>query len=312
MACATAPSAVPESKSEKWTCDGELVPPTGYEQSTAFVSIAEGKDAAVEKAKQRLAREVCGGADCPVKIWKTGAGNGQFCAMAVIKLASAKSLDAEFDRVAGELLQNVRYPIVILDPIEDENEARAAWLGGRLKGALMRRKVHILEDVETIAIRVHGKAFERHDGDDRVIEVQFEALVPSATNQTSSVVFPVTAAPLSARARTTSGAGESPAHQDSSPVASYTSEPAPPSESRSSESQPRPLPEASSEEAEPETNDVGFYAAVAGGVGAACIGLSCTYCACTEYLRYLADPNAYGNEAEVSAVAPMPHAPMAW
>ena len=143
--------------SSDWTCSGNLVPPTGWEQETAFADVASTPNAlqvASESARGQLIRRLCGSAlSCNflaarAKTWKTGSSGSQVCSMAVIKkedLEAWRSISSKFDkdldRVTRQLLGDNAGTHVAIDHIVDggvPGGMRARWLQERMEQALTR------------------------------------------------------------------------------------------------------------------------------------------------------------------------------
>lgn len=146
-------------------CSGNLVPPTGYRQETAFVSLSTPGpyDAAAEQARARLRDLICQGYRCDqaesmITIWRVGEDGRRACVMAV---ASARNID-EFEsgprrnleaglvEVAAEISErlaeetNDPTPTVVVDTINDNGVnggPRAEWLHDQLLTALAQRSV---------------------------------------------------------------------------------------------------------------------------------------------------------------------------
>src|SRR5579872_1195022 len=143
--------------SDEWRCGGDLAPPTGYQQETAFEDAhdANARERAVESATRRLTERLCGNAssaDCEAlaasaRPWKTGRNDANECAMVVVKDAdwrdwqhrtmTLQELDAKLAQAAGELLPGPAVERrVAIDRVRDlgvPGGARADWLRERLE-----------------------------------------------------------------------------------------------------------------------------------------------------------------------------------
>jgi len=218
---------------DAWTCSGNLVPPTGWLQETAFVKLTEPDAAqkAVDLARSRLVNRLCGGAsNCDdlharVDPWKQGADGAQACAMVTIKAStveawrqsatSLKGLDETLDAAArelvGALVDAKKTPTVAIDKVIDSGVPggeRAEWLAGRMSGALNRAGARVVPAPpdwngqglpRAIDVVVNARAFERTEAQKAVVEVTWVARVASGKTQSlisaKPVTFPVDAAP---------------------------------------------------------------------------------------------------------------------
>ncbi len=150
-------SAPDQGGPPEWDCQGNLVPPTGWEQETAFESAStpNAVQAATDAARRKLLDRLCGGGsncdalDARIRPWKTGQGARDACVMVVIEAAdldewrrqstSLDGLDQSLGRAAAELLEGRKAPSVAIDKIIDSGAAggdRAEWLEGRMARAL--------------------------------------------------------------------------------------------------------------------------------------------------------------------------------
>ncbi|MEO1270224.1 MAG: hypothetical protein AAFX99_19220, partial [Myxococcota bacterium] len=150
-----------DKPADGWDCSGNLVPPAGWEQETAFADSTSPNalQNASESAKGQLIGRLCGsslGCDflaARVKTWKTGSGAGQACAMAVIRKEDltdwrtlASQFDRDLDRAVGQLLDNAKR--VAIDRIVDSGVPggqRALWLQNRMEQALTRVDITLIE-----------------------------------------------------------------------------------------------------------------------------------------------------------------------
>ncbi len=146
---------------DNWRCGGELVPPTGWQQETAFEDGVSGKsrESASQKAATKLLQRLCPSAtECEalasyVRTWKTGSNGQASCAMAVVsdadladwreRRATLGELDKKLAVVSDELLQgaasNVRLTV---DRVRDggvPGGARADWLRSRIERFLQKK-----------------------------------------------------------------------------------------------------------------------------------------------------------------------------
>lgn len=215
-----------------WDCEGDLVPPTGYEQETAFVSVTDGGglQEATELARRRLVGRLCGaGSNCDALssrsvVWKTGQGPQKACAMVVIEgrevddwrrdATSLEKLGADLEKAAGELLAGARTdkkPSVAIDKIIDGGVAggeRANWLGARMTRAFNKVGAQVRE----VPASWGGKGFPpgvdalisarttiRNERQRTVVEVIWEARLAgkdgASVISSEPVIFPADAAP---------------------------------------------------------------------------------------------------------------------
>lgn len=152
------------SPADEWRCGGELVPPTGWEQETAFApaSAPNAREEAARRATDALARRLCAGSpDCAplaarVRPWKTGANEKDVCAMAVVKREdldewrarsqSTAAVDGAMLAAADDLAKatdapRAKRPRVAIAEVVDlgvPGGARAEWLRAKLARALER------------------------------------------------------------------------------------------------------------------------------------------------------------------------------
>ena len=160
---ASAPAAVSGTTTnpatESWTCGGNLVPPTGWQQETAFRNAKEptARESAAEDASSHLMTRLCGSdTGCEflrsrIRKWKTGANATDVCAMAVISsedlaewrlTTSLEKLDEGLAAAAKALVgSGSSQRSVAIDRILDEGcpgGPRADWLKARMERHLQR------------------------------------------------------------------------------------------------------------------------------------------------------------------------------
>jgi hypothetical protein len=147
---------------DNWTCGGELVPPTGWQQETAFETTkhADARERARDVAIAKLIERLCAagdGVNCGylksrVQLWKTGSNGDDVCAMAVIKSAdfqewnnlvgTTKELDSKLEAAAVQLLkgrqQSFRFAIDTVKDLGVPGGLRADWLRARMERALQK------------------------------------------------------------------------------------------------------------------------------------------------------------------------------
>jgi len=141
-------------------CHGNRVPPTNYQQATAFVPA--GDPNATEEAKQQAVRElrdrICQGYRCSalepkITLWNTDRDGMQVCAMAVVKASDVEEfkqaprtkLEADLETRAAQLVANVTRkqgePRIGIDNVRDvgvDGGPRAEWLIDRMNAALSK------------------------------------------------------------------------------------------------------------------------------------------------------------------------------
>lgn len=153
-------SEVAESADE-WGCGGDLVPPSGWQQETAFeqTSTPGARELASQHAGAKLRERLCTTlADCDylnahIRTWRTGSSAKDTCAMAVIKSEeldewrglsrTLANLDGKLKAAAGELLKAGSNPTqrVAIDRVVDmgvPGGQRADWLRARMERELQR------------------------------------------------------------------------------------------------------------------------------------------------------------------------------
>jgi hypothetical protein len=164
LAASSASATPAESKREEtWRCGGELVPPSGWQQETAFAdaSGANSRDQASSVAAAKLVKRLCataGGTGCDyltahTRLWKTGTNGKDVCAMAVIKsedlaewgamTSATAALDDKLRSAAAEILTGVASTRrVAVDQVVDlgvPGGPRAEWLRARMDRFLGQR-----------------------------------------------------------------------------------------------------------------------------------------------------------------------------
>ena len=217
------------SKKEAWDCKGNLVPPGGWQQATAFedLSAPGAVGEASVAARRKLLDKLCGGGsncdalDARISIWKTGQGGGQACAMAVIETSdleawrrgatSLEGLEKALLHAAAELLEGQKDPVVTIDKIIDGGAAggaRAEWLEQRMARAL-GKVGGAVKDVPRawngqglppgVDVVVDAVAVSRNEAQRSVIEVNWSARKRGKRGfekvVAAPVVFPADAAP---------------------------------------------------------------------------------------------------------------------
>ncbi|RVU42662.1 hypothetical protein EA187_15860 [Lujinxingia sediminis] len=152
-----------QAPADPQACSGNLVPPTGYHQETAFVplSVSNARQQAAEDARMRLRDRLCQGYRCEqiaehVTVWRTTHDGRQACVMAVAsreKVAAVyaeptRELEAGLARMAstiegalGEIEgdEGGEANSVALDTINDSGVnggPRAEWLHDQILAAL--------------------------------------------------------------------------------------------------------------------------------------------------------------------------------
>ncbi len=160
-----APAMRAGASDDEWHCGGELVPPTGWQQETAFESNRNdgARERAGNAAIKKLIERKCAdgnGASCSflearVQLWKTGSTEKDVCAMAVIKsddwqewtnlVATTIELDRKLAEAARQLLkdfrQNSRVAIDLIKDLGVPGGLRADWLSDRMELALQKYAV---------------------------------------------------------------------------------------------------------------------------------------------------------------------------
>jgi len=150
-ATAEPPAAKAPPKADEWDCTGNIVPPAGYVTATATAADSTGAERA---ALDTLRGKVCGAGGCgelaaELKVWKTGQGGGQACAMAVVNRQAVEqwrgsqdtsTLDAQLTAAARELGGKIKQkaPKIFVARIVDGGAVggpRARWLLPRLRRA---------------------------------------------------------------------------------------------------------------------------------------------------------------------------------
>lgn len=217
------------SPSDAWDCQGNLVPPVGWEQETVFEDAAtpNAVKVASDAANDKLLRRLCAGAsscdelEVNIKTWKTGQGGGQACAMAVIERrvleswrrgnTSLASLDAELTRASKELLGDRKKARVAIDKIVDGGAAggeRAEWLEQRMTRALTSAGAVVREIPRNwngqglppgVDVVINANAVSRAERQRQVVEVNWQARLRDgggfALKVASPVLFAADAAP---------------------------------------------------------------------------------------------------------------------
>lgn len=237
-ACATgapaqAPTAgsAPHETTDDWRCGGELMPPTGWQQDTAFVdaSAPEARERAAEAAASKLSSKLCGEAvGCPalrarITTWKTGSNSREVCAMAVIKAADLEAYRAEAqslgkleaDLVAAVealLPKGTRGKRITIDRLADggiPGGPRADWLRDRLEQRLAGVATLVASPrgwagdrvPEGVDLVIRGDLVVRRESQISVVEAHLRTLGGAgAVLGAARVTFPESAAPASGSA----------------------------------------------------------------------------------------------------------------
>lgn len=225
--------AKPDGAKPEWNCAGNLTPPTGWEQETAFADGVGGgpTQQASDTARSRLLTRLCSGASgCDdleriITVWKTGQGEGKVCAMAVAEAGplrewresatSLGKLDASLEGVAKELLggrlAEGKRPKVAIDKILDGGAPgglRAEWLGKRMTRALNKAGASVLDVPQGwngrglppgVEVLVTATTVTRSESGVPVVEVSWEAKAQEKGGLgrlvADAVTFPAAAAP---------------------------------------------------------------------------------------------------------------------
>ncbi|RAL22762.1 hypothetical protein DL240_07635 [Lujinxingia litoralis] len=153
-----------QAPADPQACSGNLVPPSGYHQETAFaaLSVANARQEASESARTRLRERLCQGYRCGqieelISVWKSADDGRQACVMAVASREKVAAVYAEPRRALEAALVEVAEAIareshaeeseeraVALDTLNDEGVnggPRAEWLFDQLLTALSTTEV---------------------------------------------------------------------------------------------------------------------------------------------------------------------------
>lgn len=210
-------AATPSLEGSK--CLGNRVPPTNYNQETAFVSV-ETPDAA-EVAKQRavasLRDRICQGYRCTeleprITLWNTQQDAVQVCAMAVISgadidafvAAPRASFDADLLVAAKDIeatLKAAKKTKVAFDNVRDlgvDGGLRAEWLLDRMSAALSKTDVALVRpprgwdglDVPKGADAVLRGRVTRLQGRESILEVTWNLDLGTQLKTVTPVAFP--------------------------------------------------------------------------------------------------------------------------
>jgi hypothetical protein len=223
---ASAPTAA--AAGDAWTCGGDLVPPTGWQQETAFADNAtpNARETASKNASDALRDRLCqhaGSCDflaAHIRTWRTGSNAKETCAMAVISSSdldewrklglTLSTLDDRLASAAAELLKPLArsaHKAVAIDRIVDAGVPggqRAEWLRTRMEHALQSGAT--LTAVPTgwagdgvppgIDLVVQAEVFSRSENGIASLEVEWIAIPRSGGRVRSTpVTFPESAAP---------------------------------------------------------------------------------------------------------------------
>lgn len=172
-------------------CSGELVPPTGYHQETAYepLSTVNAQDVAVERARTRLRDRLCQGFRCEqvdglVQTWRVAEDGKQACVMAVASRQRVAALYTEprqeleraLEAMAGEIARSAggaAGPVIVIDGITDngvKGGQRAEWFHGLVLSALGKTSAR------TISTPDRWSGLGMPEGVDGVIESQIIVL----------------------------------------------------------------------------------------------------------------------------------------
>lgn len=164
VACSSAPEKpepeepVEQASLEGSDCLGDRVPPTGWQQATAFAPVndANAAEAAKDEAVRTLRDRICQGYRCSeveskITLWNTQADARHVCAMAVIKGAEVakfqeephRALANDLDKSAVALIKMLgkERPKIAIDNVRDngvDGGERAEWLIDRMNASLSK------------------------------------------------------------------------------------------------------------------------------------------------------------------------------
>ena len=207
-------------------------PPTGYDHEVAQepATTPNAQQVAMNRAVEQLVDKhcrdtgACAALRAMIKRWQTGRLSGTTCAMAVVdekdlagwkrNTGSLEGFDSELRKAARSLTENAlsgKAPRVAVGAIEDDGMrggSRATWLQGRMKAALARSSVQIVDipagwngrrTPRGVDIVLTAKTLRIAEGRYRRIEVQWSARLcrPERQCATRSAVasFPEDAGP---------------------------------------------------------------------------------------------------------------------
>ncbi len=206
-------------------CLGNRVPPTNYQQETAFVSITEknASELAKTKAVTTLRDRICQGYRCSeieprITLWNTQQDAVQVCAMAVVKssdvdsfvAAPRASFDQDLAQVAQELegvLLTAKLKRVSIDNVHDlgiDGGHRAEWLVDRISAAISGTKLQIVrlprgwdglalpKGVDAV---LNGRVTRLH-GRESMLEVTWNLDMGNQLKTASPVTFPELIGPV--------------------------------------------------------------------------------------------------------------------
>jgi hypothetical protein len=216
---------------DEWRCGGELVPPTGWQQDTAFAdaTLPDAREQAAQRAASKLADRLCGGdpAACGalrarITTWKTGSNGKELCAMAVVKASdledwrksalSLGKLDTDLAQAAEALLaaKITKTARLAIDRILDNGipgGQRADWLRARLEHHLASRVQLVTPPrgwagdglPSGVDVALRGEMVARREGQVVVVEANLRTLKSAgkgtAVVGSARVSFPESAAP---------------------------------------------------------------------------------------------------------------------
>lgn len=220
--------AIATTASEDWTCGGNLIPPTGWQQDTAFADSLSpnARSKASDAATAKLAARLCagaGGTGCDfvtahVRLWKTGTNGKEVCAMAVIRAddlqtwqnlsSTLATLDDRLGGAAKELMKGIAAgKRVAIDQVIDmgvPGGVRADWLRTRME-RLLAASASIVDVPKRWAgdgvppgvdVVIRCKVIARQEEGVPTLESQWTARFPDGRRTVSApVTFPERAAP---------------------------------------------------------------------------------------------------------------------
>ena len=209
---------------EEWSCTGDLVPPTGWQQETAFRDAASpnARQGAADDASNKLRERLCAGHEAcdflrsRIRGWRTGSNGPVVCAMAVVSTedleawkqaeTTTQKLDDSLDTAAKELLAGRPGRTVAIDSIRDmgvPGGGRAEWLKARMERQLQKYAVVVTAPrgwagdgvPPGIDVVVSAVLAERTESQVPVVEGNWFAVSLQGRRGAPPVLFPRAAAP---------------------------------------------------------------------------------------------------------------------
>jgi hypothetical protein len=199
-----------------WNCDGPYVPPSGYEQETAFAASLDG---AVESARARLTQRLCQGAPCDdlashVATWRSGHRGEESCAMAVVatdliaewreSLSTRglhKKITAGIEPLVPKKRPDARRVLVIGDvTLPGELSSLAPWLRAQVvEGTAAITDIDVLAEQSkgADAVLTTG-AVERREGHRTIIDVSLTITRADGTMKSFVLAIPRASVPYTA------------------------------------------------------------------------------------------------------------------